>query len=108
MLFPTDHKHHPLAGSVVELFLRRGVDGLRKVNTCDNGADVLLNLRNLHSLGESPRRGSAHDLAPHFLTRRLRRMRAAFRETILANRIGRMFACIKYCPITMSRLVSAR
>jgi hypothetical protein len=58
---------------------------MRKVDTCDDGADVLLDLRNLHSLGGNHRRGSAHDLAPHILARRLRRVRAAFRKATLAN-----------------------
>jgi hypothetical protein len=51
MLLPAHHKDHVLDDSVVELFLRSGVDGMRQVDTCDNGADVLLDLRNLHSLG---------------------------------------------------------
>src|SRR4029077_13196136 len=51
MLLPTDHKDHVLDDSVVELLLRRAVNGMRKVSACDNGADVLLNLRNLHGLG---------------------------------------------------------
>jgi len=43
MLLPTDHKDHVLDESVVELLLRRAVNGMRKANACDNGADVLLN-----------------------------------------------------------------
>src|SRR5205814_10102899 len=108
MLLPTNHKDHVFDDSVVELLLRRAVDGMRKVDTCDDGADVLLNLRNLHSLGGNPRRGSAHDLAPHVLTCRLWRARVAFRKTTLANSIGRMFRSIKYRPITTSGLAATR
>jgi len=42
MLLPPNHKDHVFDNSVVELLLRRAVDGMRKVDTCDNGADVLL------------------------------------------------------------------
>src|SRR5215472_19344400 len=69
MLLSTDHQDHVLDDSVVDLLLRPAVNGIRKVNTCDNGADVLLNLRNLHCLGGHPRRRSADDLAPHIWTR---------------------------------------
>src|SRR5690242_5823146 len=95
MLLPADHKDDVLDHSVVELLLRSAVDWLRKVNTGDNGADVLLNLRNLHSLGGKHRRGSAHDLAPHIFARSLRRVRIAFRKAVLADRIGRISASIK-------------
>jgi hypothetical protein len=40
-------------------------------------------------------------LAPHILTRRLWRVRVTFQKTTLADRIGRTFASIKHCPITM-------
>src|SRR3954454_1795708 len=75
MLLPTNYKDYVLDGSVVELLPRRAVDGLRTVNTCDNGADVLLDLRNFHVLGGNGRRGTAHNLAPHVLTCRLLRVR---------------------------------
>src|SRR5262249_60632431 len=75
MLLPTNYQDHVFDDSIVELLLRRAVDGMRKVDTCDNGADVLLDLLDLHGLGGNPRRGSAHDPAPRFLTRSLWRAR---------------------------------
>src|SRR5262245_54217839 len=107
MLLSTNHKDHVFNDSIVELLPRRAVDRMRKVDSCDNGADVLLDLLDLHGLGGNPRRSSAHDLAPHVLTRRSWRARVAFRKATLANSIGRMFASIKYCPTAMSRLAIA-
>ena len=37
MLLPTNHEDHVFDDGVVELLLRRAVDGMRKVDTCDNG-----------------------------------------------------------------------
>jgi len=37
----------------------------------------------------------------------MRRVRVAIRKPALANRIGRMFASIKYRPINVSRLAIA-
>ena len=65
MLLTANYEDDVLDDGVVELLLRRAIDGLRKVDTGDNGADVLLDLRNLHSLAGNHRLGSAHDLAPY-------------------------------------------
>jgi hypothetical protein len=40
MLLPTNHKDHIFDNSVVELFLRRVVDRMRKVDTGHKGTDV--------------------------------------------------------------------
>src|SRR5262249_56747550 len=94
MLLPTNYQDHVFDDSIVELLLRRAVDGLRKVDARDNGADVLLDLLDLHGLGGNPRRGSAHDPAPHLVTRRLWRARLVFSPPALPpqTRGGRAFA----------------
>jgi hypothetical protein len=71
MLLPPDHKDHVFDDSVVELLLRRTIHGMRQVDTCDNGADLLLDLLYLHGLTGNPRRGSVHDPAPRSSTRLL-------------------------------------
>jgi hypothetical protein len=62
MLLAADHQDYILDDGVVELLLRRGVDRLRKVHACDNGADVLLNPLNFHGLRGNPCRDIVHDL----------------------------------------------
>jgi hypothetical protein len=54
MLLPTNHENHIFNDSVVERFPRRVVDGMRKVEIGDYGADVLFNLCDLHRLGRNP------------------------------------------------------
>jgi hypothetical protein len=64
VLLPADHEDHVLDHGVVQLLLRRGVDRLREVDARDNGADVLLNLLDLHSLHRNHPRDIVHDLVP--------------------------------------------
>jgi len=77
---------------------------MRKVDILDNGANVLLDLLDLHGMGRKPRRGSCSGSSlvdPQIVER------VAFRRTALGNSISRMLASTKYCAIATSRLTQA-
>src|SRR5262249_12418609 len=85
MLLPANHQDHVFDDGVVELLPARAVDGTRKVDTGDDGAYVLLDLLDLHGLAGNPRRGGAHDPAPHYPSRGL--WRAPAHRSSMALRI---------------------
>src|SRR5215831_12624235 len=64
MPLSADYEHHVFYRCVVERLLRRGIDGLGKIDAGNNGADVLFDLRNLHRLRGCLRRYGDHVSAP--------------------------------------------
>src|SRR5215831_6931850 len=64
MPLSADYEHHVFYRCVVERLLRRGIDGLGKVDAGNNGADMLFDLGNLHRLRGCLRRYGAHVSAP--------------------------------------------
>ena len=50
MRLSADNQHHVFDRRIVELFLRRGVDGLGQIDAGDDGADVLFDFGDLQRL----------------------------------------------------------